>query len=602
MIEGERFQIAMTISERNTPVSPLPSQVRQKDFFRQLASLAEALHHTQGRDGLYLSAVGLVFVILATVYFQVLLNAWNEPFYNAIRNRQFDAFLEQLFVFFQIAAVLLILNVAQTGLTQVIRLRLREMTTLDLLDHWMTGKRASRITRAGAIGVNPDQRIHEDARHLTELTTDLGIGLLQSSLLLTSFIYVLWGLSRTLVFHIGESSFSIPGYMVWAALLYAATGSLLSWRVGWPLVGLNVSRYAQEAALRVALVRGSEQADAIALSNSEHDERLLIETEFNEVLKTLRSILSATVRLTSVTAGYGWMALVFPIIIAAPAYFAGDLSFGELIMVVGAFNQVQQALRWFVDNTAAVADWRATARRVTEFRQALVDLDKLEHGVNRISRTEDPTGRMIFEDLVVMNFNAAAKLGDRLVDVKPGDRTLILGKPATCKSTLFLAIAGLWNWGTGRITVPPASSTMFLSQRPFLPPRSLRSVLTYAGTDQERAISDLVAALARVGLDHLAGSLEHTSRWDHELTNEEQQRLIFARVLLAMPRWIVSDEALDPVSEPVRDLLISMLEGELKEAAVVNISPRVDLRGIYSRVVRLEPLSRNPQPGFAQPR
>jgi putative ATP-binding cassette transporter len=576
--------------------------MQRKNFLRQLADLADAVHHRPGRSWLYLLAAGLVFGILATVYFQVLLNAWNEPFYDAIRNRQFASFVEQLFVFFQIAAVLLILNVAQTGLIQAIRLKLREMATLDLVETWMTGKRASRITRAGVIGVNPDQRIHEDARHLTELTTDLGVGLLQSMLLLFSFIYVLWGLSRTLVFHFGENSFSIPGYMVWAALLYAASGSLLSWRVGRPLVGLNVSRYAQEAALRVALVRGSEQADAIALSAGERDERRLIESEFSEVLKTLRSILSATVKLTFVTAGYGWTALVFPIIIAAPAYFAGDLSFGELMMVVGAFNQVQQALRWFVDNTAAVADWQATIRRVTEFRQALEDLDRVEHGADQILRIEGPAERMIFEDLVVMNFNAAARLADRHVEVQPGDRILILGKPATCKSTLFMAIAGLWNWGTGCITVPPVSSTIFLSQRPFLPPRSLRSVLTYAGIGQEPAVSDLVAVLSRVGLDYLAGSLESTSRWDLELTNEEQQRLILARILVAKPRWVISDEALDPVSESVRDLLISIVERELKEAAVVNISPRADLRYMYSRLIRLEPLSKTDDPNGAGPR
>ena len=467
--------------------SDLVSSVRNrgKNLVQRLVWLASAVHHSAARNQLYALGAGLVLVIIMTVYMQIRLNAWNQPFYDAIRNRQFNVFLDQLLVFFELAAVLLALNVTQTWFNQVIRLKLRETATLDLVRNWMSDKRASRIIRVGEIGLNPDQRIHEDTRHLTELTTDLGIGFLQSSLLLVSFIGVLWILSRSLIFHFGDVSFSIPGYMVWAALLYATTGSLLSWRIGWPLVRLSADRYAQEADLRTALVRASEHADGIALSNGEDEAQKSIETEFEHVLTTLRRTVFATVRLTLITAGYGWVALVIPIIVAAPAYFSGDLSFGELMMVAGAFNQVQQALRWFVDNTAGLADWRATAGRVIAFRQALFDLDSFEGHVDRISRSPHPAGLLAFDELVIMNFRVQAALSDRHVEIRPGDRVLILGEPSTCKSTLFLSIAGLWNWGTGQIRVPPTKSMMFLSQRPFIAPGSLRFILSHSLLENE---------------------------------------------------------------------------------------------------------------------
>jgi putative ATP-binding cassette transporter len=560
---------------------------RQKNLIQRLIWLATAVHRSADRGPLYALSAGLVFVIIATVYMQIRLNAWNEPFYDAIRNRQFDAFLDQLLVFFEIAAVLLLLNVAQTWFNQAIRVKLRETATFDLIRNWMSERRASRIIRVGEIGLNPDQRIHEDARHFTELTTDLGIGFLQSTLLLVSFIGVLWALSRSLVFHFGDMSFSIPGYMVWAALLYAMTGSLLSWRIGWPLVRLNADRYAQEASLRTALVRTSEYADGIALSGGEDQVRRLIETEFEHVLATLQQIVMATVRLTLITAGYGWVALVVPIIVASPAYFAGDLSFGELMVVVGAFNQVQQALRWFVDNTAALADWRATAGRVIGFRRALFDLDSFEGQVNRISRSLHTAGFLAFDELIVMNFQVQASLSQQHIEIKPGDRVLFLGQPSTCKSTFFLSIAGLWTWGTGQIRVPPAESMMFLSQRPFIPPGSLRDVLSPLSLEHQSAQIDFVKVLDRVGLSHLAEGLDRVARWDRELTNEELQQLVLARMLIAKPAWVISDEALDAVTESSRELVSSIFSGEMKSAAVVSISSRANT-GFYSRVIRLE--------------
>ena len=238
------------------------------------------------------------------------------------------------------------------------------------------------------MGANPDQRIHEDARHLTELSTDLGIGLLQSSLLLGSFIGVLWILSQNVTFHVNGRSFAIPGYMVWCALLYAGTASWLSWRVGRPLIQLNSERYAREADLRFALVRLNEHSDSVALFGGEQDEKQRLTTELERVLRVMRRIVSASTWLTCITAGYGWFTIIAPIVVASPGYFGGDLSFGGLMMVVGAFIQVQQALRWFIDNFSTIADWRATLLRIASFRETVVTMDRLGATENRIEFVE----------------------------------------------------------------------------------------------------------------------------------------------------------------------------------------------------------------------
>ena len=337
----------------------------------QLATIKLGLKVSPVRNWLIWTSVGIAAVIVATSIGQVLLNRWNQPFYDALARRDMADFLHQLLVFAAIAGSLVVLNIGQTWLNQMIRLRLREALTLDLIDQWMGPARASRLANAGAIGVNPDQRMQQDAAHLSDLSTDLGVGLLQSLILLASFVGVLWQLSSGFVFHVGGYALAISGYMVWAALLYAGIASWLSWLVGRPLIKLDGDRYAREAELRSSIVRVNQNVDAIARSHSETDARQQLELELGSVLDAIRRIYSAQINLSWVTETYGWITVVAPILVASPVYFAGDISFGGMMMAVGAFNQVHSSLRWFINNIGSIADWRATLMRVADFRIAL---------------------------------------------------------------------------------------------------------------------------------------------------------------------------------------------------------------------------------------
>jgi vitamin B12/bleomycin/antimicrobial peptide transport system ATP-binding/permease protein len=342
------------------------------DLLHQCREFLIALWLSPGRRSLALLIVGMVLVVCATAVAQVGLNAWNRPFYEAIAHRNFPAFLDQMLVFIVIAGCLLVLNVAQAWLREMIKLNSREWLTRDLFGEWLKPGRSIRLARAGEVGVNPDQRIHEDARRLTELSTDLGVGLLQASLLLLSFLGVLWSISGALDFSICGVSLTIPGYMVWCALLYAASGSWLTWRVGRPLVGMNSRRYQRESEFRFALFQASHQMQNIASVRGEEGEKRRLGLDLEKALGMVREIVDATARLTWITAGYGWISIVAPIAVASPAYFTGKLSFGELMVVVGGFSQVNQSLRWFVDNFALLADWGATLSRVIKFREALL--------------------------------------------------------------------------------------------------------------------------------------------------------------------------------------------------------------------------------------
>lgn len=343
----------------------------------QLGMMIRALIASSVRNTLLLLGGLIFFVIVATAYGQIRLNRWNQPFYDALARRDFHGFMVQLGVFAIIAGGLLILNVVQRWLAEMLKLKLREGLVQDLVGEWLKPHRAFRLAKVGPVGVNPDQRMHEDARHLTELSADLGVQLLQSSILLVTFVDILWRISGSFAFHAGGRDFSIPGYMVWAAIFYAGSGSLLSYRVGRGLIRRNADRYQRESELRTSLNRVNEHIDQIEKDSDETRAATRIALDLRNVLGAMRRLVTGLTELTWVTAGYGWLTLIAPILVAAPAYFAGNLSFGGLMMAAGAFNQVQSSLRWFVDNFSTIADWRATLLRVADFRRAMLDCDAI---------------------------------------------------------------------------------------------------------------------------------------------------------------------------------------------------------------------------------
>ena len=549
--------------------------------------MASVFWTSRQRNRLLVMTAALIAVVGATAYAQVKLNAWNRPFYNALTRKDVAAFVEQIGVFAVLAGILLVLNVAQTWLNQRSKIVLREGLVNDLLNEWLSPGRAFRLSNSGAMGANPDQRLQADAQHLTDLTTELGIGLLQSTLLLLLFIGVLWGLSRGMFLPFAGHKFAPPGYMVWCALLYAGAASYLSWRVGRPLIALDADHYAREAELRFGLVRVSEEIEGITLYGGEADEKRRLDAIFETVLDISRRIVGAVTRLTWVTAGYGWFTIVAPILVAAPGYLSSDMTFGELMMLVGAFNQVQTSLRWFVDNFSSIADWRATLLRVASFRKTILTMDKLGLTASRIAFDESDGASIRIDDLHVATPAGCVMLSETHLELKPGEHVLIVGERGAGKTLLFRAIVGLWPWGSGKITRPARQSIAFIPTHAYIPPGVLRSSITYPRVADAANDAAIAKALADVGLDRLKPMLGKAGRWDRELNDDEKQRIAFARVILQRPRWVVIDNALDLVDPVSRRRIEAIFTGTLVDVGVINIGKAQNDSGFFTRTLHL---------------
>lgn len=537
----------------------------------QLGDMLTLLRAGRCGNRLLLLIAALVVVIAATAWYQILLNAWNKPFYDALTRKDFAGFLQQLRVFAELAVVLLALNVGQLWLDQTLKLNLRRGLFGALLDAWMKPGRADGIARSGIIGENPDQRLQIDTDTLADLTGALGIGLFQSTLLLFSFIGVLWGQSGTVTIPFAGREHEIPGFMVWCALLYAATASWLSWRVGRKLVEMNAERSAREASFRFELVRVNEARDAIALQHGEVAEATRIATTFASVVDIIRAAIRATVGLTWVTAGYGWFALVAPILAASPFYFTGRMTIGELMLIVGAFNQVQSSLRWYVNNFPAIASWRATLFRVTSFYRALTSLDNIRASdAPRIERREQGTGIEI-SGLRVMTPYLCVRLDPEPVVAAAGERVLLHGLSGSGKTMLFRALAGLWGLGHGRITMPEQGRALYMPTEAYVPPGPLAQSVCYPHLPEDYPPGAVASALEEVGLGHLAGDLTEVQRWDQELTTSERQCIAFARALLQKPDWLVMDDTLAQIDPEAQARIIVLLNSSLAHVGLLGI-------------------------------
>lgn len=539
----------------------------------------------RGRGLLLLIAV--IVLNLSLVGMTVVLTYWQRAFYNTLEQKDAATFWSLLFLggeadgtwfpgFTVVAVAYILIAVYQLYLRQALQIRWRRWLTRDYLDRWLADRAYYRIALTDPQTDNPDQRLADDLRLFVDDTLSLGLGLMNSVVTLFSFILVLWSLSGPLeVFGI-----TIPGYMVWVAILYSALGTWIAHLIGRPLIRLNFLQQRVEADFRYALVRLRDNVEGVALHQGEADEKRGLLARFQALTENWWAIMTATKRLTFFTAGFTQVASIFPIVVAAPAYFAGRIPLGGLIQTSSAFGQVQGALSWFVDNYARLTEWRATVERLTGFRQAIESARAATDGV-RAAPGADPA--VVLNDVTISLPGGRVLLHDASLRLEKGEAVLITGASGSGKSTLFRALAGIWPFGRGTAHIPDGARALFLPQRPYLPLGSLRRAVCYpldATTVPDDAVRE---ALSAAGLPHLLDRLDEEDAWDRRLSGGEQQRLAIARALLVKPDFLFLDEAtasLDPAGE---EALYRLVAERLPGTAVLSIAHRPAVAQFHGR-------------------
>ena len=536
---------------------------------------------------------GLLLAVISLQLFQVWLNvrfnAWYNTFYTALQNKDWSTFIWQVGVFSLLAGFFIVSAVYQLYLQQWLQIRWRNWLTQRYLGRWLGQGTHYRMRLKGDQADNPDQRIADDIRQFVDSTLDIGIALLGSVVTLVSFVVILWTLSSATPLMIGSQTYNVPGYLVWAALIYAVLGTWVTHLVGRPLVKLNFDQQRYEADFRFSLVRLRENAEEVTLLAGEPAEEARLRDRFSWVIRNWYDIMSRRKRLTFLTAGYSQVAIIFPFLVVSPVYFFGSMTLGGLMQISSAFGQVQSALSFFVTAYTSIADWKAVLNRLAGFDASIGWAEGLDATAPRMEFVADGARNFTAGALTVGLPNGQQIVRVKDLSIEPGERVLVTGPSGSGKTSLFRTLGGVWPFGEGTISIPKEANVLVLPQRPYLPLGTLRGALAYPGPEDAFTPQEIDDVIDAVGLSALREALDQTAYWSDKLSGGEKQRLSIARALLQKPDWLFLDEATSALDEASEGELYRLLLGRLPDAAIVSIGHRSSLVQFHGRFFELQP-------------
>ncbi|MDR3562603.1 MAG: ABC transporter ATP-binding protein/permease [Negativicutes bacterium] len=523
------------------------------------------------RAGLLLAVI--VALNLGAVYVLVLFNAWNNRFYNSLQNYDKNDFFSALGYFTILAGIHIIVVVYEQYLRQMLEIKWRRWMTEHYLGNWLDRQTYYRLQLVENNTDNPDQRISEDLQLFVALTLRLSLGLLKAGVTLASFLAILWTLSGEMTLPIGDSEIVIPGYMVWVAIVYAVVGTWLTSKIGRPLVGINFNQQRYEADFRFSLVRLRENSESIAFYNGEGQEKTNFAERFEKVFQNFYQLMNQQKKLTWFTSGYSQIAIIFPFVVAAPRYFSKQIQLGGLVQTASAFGRVQDALSFFVESYAVLAQWQAVVNRLTSF------VNNMERVRNLPQQELVQINRVGGSSLKVSGLDVGLPNGERLLDgleltLSAGDSLLVTGPSGSGKSTLMRTLAGIWPFGQGRIDIPAGEKVLFLPQKSYLPLGSLRDAVLYPHGAGWATDEEIAAAMVSCQLGEMVKELDRVENWAQILSLGEQQRVAFARVLLQKPQWLFLDEATSALDEATEEAMYELLRDQLADSAIISVGHR----------------------------
>src|SRR5712672_1475645 len=580
------------VVEPDPEITPEEAEQARKDYLLTRFWISARGYWGKTGDRLaWVFTIGLLLLIVANVGFQYGINGWNRAIFDAIEKRDSATVYYLTAVFFPLAIGSVVLGVAQVSARMGIQRRWRAWLTNSVVSRWLTNGRYYQLNLVSGDHQNPEYRIAEDLRIATDSPVDFAAGVTSAFLSATTFIAVLWTIGGALTVTVAGSSITIPGFLVIAAVLYAAiaSGSIIA--IGRRFVQLSEDKNQAEAEYRYTLTRVRENGESIALLGGEQEERDGVDKTFTKVLRQWARLAGQHMRTTLVSQGSSLIAPVVPLLLCAPKFLDGSMTLGQVMQAASAFTIVQTAFGWLVDNYPRLADWNACARRIASLMMSLDGLERAERGdgIGRIKRGETEGSAMLsLNDLSVTLDDGTAVVDDTEVAIEPGERLLVAGESGSGKSTLVRALAGLRPWGGGSVNFHPDRRLFMLPQKPYVPSGTLRRAVAYPGAAEDWTVEEVGAALEKVGLKHLVEKIEEEAPWDQTLSGGEKQRLAFARLFLHNPDIIVLDEATSALDEKSQDKMMELMTKELPHATVVSVGHRAELEAFHSRKIVLE--------------
>lgn len=555
--------------------------MKDKKLYQMAWRLMSSYWHSQEKWKARGLLAGVIALTLGQVYMLVLLNGWNNDFYNALQQRAFESFWPLIGQFAGFAFWHIIFAVYAVYVRQILEIKWRKWMTDKYLDRWLGHQTYYRLQVAGQDDMdNPDQRIADDVNSFVNLTLGLFVGVLKQATSLVAFVVILWNLSGSLDIPLGDTVLSVPGYMVFVTLIYSIVGTWLAHKVGRKLIRLNYDQQRFEADFRFSMVRVRENSESVAFYGGEKPELQNFRERFALVIGNFWGLMKRTKLLNFYVNGYAQIAIIVPVLMCAPQYFNGTMQLGGFMQTISAFGRVQDALSYFVESYDSIAQYVAVIRRLGGFAGHMEEAEALAPSFDFTKNTSNALQLWQMDIALPDGRQLAEKLS---IAVPAGKRLLISGGSGAGKSTLLRAIAGIWPYGTGEISLPTGWRTMFLPQRPYLPLGSLRRAVYYPQPVPENTDDNLTGLLERFGLQNLAGQLDAVDDWSRILSLGEQQRLAFIRILLLRPDIVFLDESTSALDEPREAQAYEILHQLLPQMAVVSVGHRSSLLNCHDK-------------------
>lgn len=554
-------------------------------FFRDVWSLVTPYWRSEEKYSAWAMLAVVIALNLALVYLNILLNGWNSEFYDSLQDRDRAAFFGALIKFSWIAGLFIVHNVYQSYMNQLLLIRWRRWMTKFYMEKWLANKAYYRMQIIDTQSDNPDQRMADDINQFTDLMLGLTLGLMSSIVTLFSFLFILWTLSGTVAVTLFGQTYMMPGSMVLAAILYAFIGTLVTVKLGRPLVGLNFDQHRYEADFRFGLVRVRENSESIAFYGGEEQEKKNLVNRFSFIFRNTRRLMERRKTLAWFTASYQQISFLLPYLFVAPRFFSGQIKLGAVMQTASAFGQVQLALSYIVNTYNNIALWKADVERLTSFLKNIAQTENTFYGRRSLSFHDADDNALHVKKMTLRLPNGYILMKDIVLTINKGESVLLKGTSGSGKSTLLRALAGLWPYAEGQCAMPKDAVVMFVPQRPYLPLGSLRQAICYP-LDQLNVDDTAIAkVLTRCHLRHLADRIDENDNWSHILSLGEQQRMAFARILLQQPDILFLDESSSALDEVTEAYLYGLIKSRLPDMMMISVGHRQTLEQWHDSIV-----------------